>query len=296
MMLTLRFKLLLVVFCVVSFCLAVYLLRTGEVHDYVINYHSADRSNYSFSDNRNGHYWKKVLQRGSVSRIYHIFDGNEIIATLNTEGRVPSFHGVKLVPGEVDFIRKNQLMAPMTLGWRFTNKFKLDINSIDVESDDDGVRLDFNIFGKSIDTEEIITLQETVLDVERDISNDSYIYSFNNRLVVLPEYQEQFLGQHKRIELLDILPYGAFQRITPTGNHGSGRKKWQYFVYQANDGEVYKVPNNHNLMIAKQDFNIAPGGFVAYVLEDDQNPVLRFKNNPQDTIFLITVFGEMTFM
>lgn len=62
---------------------------------------------------------------------------------------------------------------------------------------------------------------------------------------------------------------------------GQGRKRWDMFVYEDVDGNIYQITHNHT-QSTHMDIHLPRGGRVALVYEPDGNPVIELPDETAD--------------
>lgn len=217
-----------------------------------------------------------------------IYDGSFRIARLN-EGPYPvALHDLRLVPGGSPVVAENEKMFPLGIAWRNTGLLNVEIDSITVrDKDPSRMELVFMMHDSGLinsrDPEfsswTSATQQQTALEVTYDETLGSYVLEFRSRLEVRPGREEGIQPGRfaSGLEFQDLLPAGCFDRFAPEGG-----KRFAWFLYRSADGRWYKRPHTHHLGPDKADIRFCRGGWLAYVLDEEHNPVVELLDETAD--------------
>lgn len=112
---------------------------------------------------------------------------------------------------------------------------------------------------------------ETFLTVAYSHERESYVHDVRSRLTINSGRKlcVPFVLNH--LEYQDLMPAGSFYPHM----EGYSRRKYQWQVWEAPDGKVYKIPLHHLKSPDKQNIRIREDGIFAYLLEEAGNPVIQ---------------------
>lgn len=217
-----------------------------------------------------------------------IYDGEFRVARLN-EGPYPvALHDLRLVPGGSPVVAENETMFPLGIAWRNTGLLNVVIDSIAVK-DEDPTRLELvftmhdcgltNSQDPEFSSWTSATTQRTALTVTYDAKLGSYVLEFCSRLEVRPGREKAIHSNRfsSGLEFQDLLPAGCFDRFAPQGG-----KRFAWFLYQSANGQWHKRPHTHHLGPDKADIRFCRGGWLAYVLDEEYNPVIELLGDTAD--------------
>lgn len=113
-----------------------------------------------------------------------------------------------------------------------------------------------------------------------DAGRDSYVFDVQGCFKV---------AEGKRIPTRSMLEYTdpyPFNAVGPAFDFpGKWNKRWDMFVYDGIDGNIYQAPHHH-LKAVNRSIRIPPGGRFALVYDEKCNPVLEIPDETADESFL----------
>jgi len=112
---------------------------------------------------------------------------------------------------------------------------------------------------------------EMWLTITYDRERGSYVHDVRSRLTIHPG---------KRLCIPFVLDHLEYQDLFPTGSffpyrEGHDRKKYQWQVWEAPDGQVYKIPIHHIKSPDKEHIRVKEDGVFAYLLERSGNQAVQ---------------------
>ena len=112
---------------------------------------------------------------------------------------------------------------------------------------------------------------EMFLTLTYDPERESYIYDIRSRLTIKPDRKLLIPFVKDHLEYQDLMPNGSFWPHM----EGYDRKKYQWQVWEAADGKVYRIPLHHFKSPDKREIRLKPDGLFAYLQERPGNPVIQ---------------------
>lgn len=212
-----------------------------------------------------------------------IYDGDMPVGALfeGPDFRPISLHDLRLVPGGPVFIERGQGCGPLCISWRKHLLYKMALDEIQVDQDDpERLKLYFRMHDTGLRDDQpeeppyqpSSVSEETWMEVTYNGELGSYVFDLRQRLRLRPGREEAMLARGSGgLEFGDLLPAGCLDRFPPNGN-----KRYQWYLYEAVDGQTYQRPHGLKDGPEKRDLRYAANGFLAFVAESDSNPVLHF--------------------
>ena len=112
---------------------------------------------------------------------------------------------------------------------------------------------------------------EMVLTITYDAERQSYVWDVRSRLTINPGKRLCIPFVLDHLEYQDLFPDGSFWPYLP----GYPRRKYQWQVWEASDGQVYKIPLHHFKSPDKEHIHLKPNGIFAYLLEEQGNIAIQ---------------------
>ena len=109
-------------------------------------------------------------------------------------------------------------------------------------------------------------VEESWLEVTYDPTLPSYVFDVKTKLTVQPGREQAVIARDfGGLEFGDILPAEC--------NAPLARKRYHDYVYKGLEGTYYRLPHNKSKGPEKRDIRFANGGTMAFLLEQQGNPV-----------------------
>ena len=188
-----------------------------------------------------------------------------------------SLHDLRLIPGGPLLIARGESCGPLCLSWRKHLIFYMQIDELKVDEKDPER---FKLYVKSHDVglrkdqpdrasyRPNNVVEETWLEVAYDPALPSYVYDVKTRMTVQPGREQAMSARDfGGLEFADILPAGC--------NVPVARKRYHDYVYKGRDGTYYRLPHDKNKGPEKRNILFANGGTMAFLLEQQGNPVVE---------------------
>ena len=206
-----------------------------------------------------------------------LFGGYTDTKLMSRIARPISLHHLRLIPGGPLFIADGESCGPLCLSWRKHLIFFMKIDKLEVNEEDPGR---FRLYVKSHDVglrkdqpdqasyQPNNMVEESWLEVTYDPGLPSYVFDVRTRLTVQPGRAQAINARDFRgLEFADILPAEC--------NVPLARKRYHDYVYQGRDGIYYRLPQDKNRGPEKRNVLYANDGTMAFLLEQQGNPVLE---------------------
>lgn len=225
---------------------------------------------------KTGHGGQKWIYDGEMP-VGELFSGYTGTQPMSGIARPISLHNLRLIPGGPLFIAKGESCGALCLSWRKHLIFYMEIDELKVNQEDPER---FRLYVKSHDVglrkdqpdqaayQPHNVVEESWLEVTYDPGLPSYVFDVRTRLTVQPgRKQAMSVRDFGGLEFGDILPAGC--------NAPLAKKLYHDYVYKGRDGTYYRLPHDKNKGPEKLGILYSNSGTMAFLLEQQQNPVVE---------------------
>lgn len=219
---------------------------------------------------------QKWLYDGDLP-VAKFFAGYSGAKRLGGIARPISLHALRLIPGGPLSIADGESCGPLCLSWRKHLIFYMAIDELKVD-EEDPARFKLYVRSRDIglrddqpDQQSYLpgnVTEESWLEVTYDPALPSYVFDVRTRMTVQPGREQAMITRDLRgLEFADLLPAEC--------NVPLARKKYHDYVYKSRDGAYYRLPHNKNKGPEKQGLLYDRDGTMAFLLEQQGNPVVE---------------------